>query len=671
MPLFVRPVKILLLFLFINSDLQAQIITTVAGTGVPGNSGDNGPATAARLNVPTGIVFDLQGNLLIADQDNYVIRKLNIQTGVITRIAGTGSGGHNGDGGPAINAQLYGPSGIAIDKAGNIYIAEQYNSTIRKIDAATGIISTICGIADYNTNYSGDGGPAVLARLDRPTDVDVDIDGNVYIADWDNNVVRKINASTGIITTVAGHYPGSTGYTGDGGLATNALLNQCSRIFIDPQKNILIGDQLNNVIRRVNSTTGIINTIAGTGVAGYSGNGGPVLQAQLNKPSGITMDAAGNLFIADSYNQMIHRVDASTNIITTIAGNGNQGYSGDGGPAINATFYRPTDLAFDANGDLYIADARNSVIRKISLCPTVSLGNDKVICKGSSLQLDAGNNFNRFEWSSGATSQTLQITAPGTYWVKAFINTCTAKDTIIVSQPTDVQFNWSNDTTICPGIPLIITVPAGTTVQQWQDGSTASSYSISDTGKYWVTVSDQYNCITADTLLVNKIFPPPANFLDKEISYCWYDSVLLKPNFSFSKYLWSNGSTTAAITVGQEGEYWLQVMDQNQCIGKDTITVKTDPDCKLGIHFYNAFTPNNDNKNDVFKPVVEGALLYYKMVIFNRWGQKVFETNDWHKGWSGNFNNNPQPAGMYVYNITYQLPHSTKKNQKGTVLLIR
>jgi gliding motility-associated-like protein len=667
----IRVLKILLFLLFYNSFLQAQFITTVAGTGVAGNSGDNGPAIAARLNVPAGIVFDLQGNLLIADQDNYVIRKLNVQTGIITRIAGTGVGGHQGDGGPALNAQLYGPSGIAIDKAGNIYIAEQYNSTIRKIDAATGIITTICGIADYNTNYSGDGGPAVLARLDRPTDVDVDIDGNVYIADWDNNVVRKINANTGIITTVAGRYPGSTGYSGDGGPATNALLNQCSRIYIDPAKNILIGDQLNNVVRRVNAATGIINTIAGTGAAGYSGNGGPALQAQMNKPSGITLDAAGNLYIADSYNQMIHRVDAVTGVITTIAGNGNQGYSGDGGPALNASFYRPTDLAFDANGDLYIADARNSVIRKISLCPTVSLGNDKTICKGSSLQLDAGSNFNRFEWNTGAATQTLQINSPGTYWVKASINTCTVKDTIVVTEYPDVQFNWPNDTTICPGTPLIINAPAGTTVQQWQDGTTTASYAITDTGKYWVTVTDQHNCINSDTLLIDKTFTPPSNFLEKEITYCWYDSVLLKSQFSFSGYLWSNGSTNASITVGQEGVYWLQVMDQHHCIGIDTIAVKANPDCKLGIHFYNAFTPNNDNKNDVFKPVVEGALVYYHMIIYNRWGQKVFETNDWHNGWSGNFNNYPQPAGMYVYNITYQLPRSARKNQKGTVLLMR
>lgn len=667
----IRAVKTLLFFLFISNYLQAQIITTVAGTGVAGSDGNNGPGTAARLNVPTGIVFDLQGNLLIAEQDGYMIRKLDLQTGIITRIAGTGVGGHAGDGGLAINARLYGPSGITIDNAGNIYIIEQYNSTIRKIDASTGIISTICGIADYNTNYSGDGGPAILARLDRPTDIDVDTDGNLYIADYDNNVVRKITASTGIITTIAGKWPGSTGYTGDGGPATNALLNQCSRVFVDASKNVFIGDQNNNVIRKVNAANGIISTIAGTGVAGYSGNGGPVLQARFNNPTGMAMDAAGNLYIADAYNQMIRRVDATTGIVTTIAGNGNQGYTGDNGPALNATFYRPVDIAVATNGDIYIADARNNVIRKISLCPSVTLGNDNSICKGGTLLLDAGNNFNQFEWNTGATNQTLKINAPGTYWVKATINTCTVKDTINITQYPDVQFNWVNDTSICAGIPLIINIPAGTTIQQWQDGATTPSYAITDIGKYWATVTDQHNCTNSDTLLVSKKFTAPANFLEKEVTFCWYDSIILKSTKSFSNYLWSTGSTTATTTVNQASDYWLQVGDEHHCIGKDTITAIADLSCKLGIHFYNAFTPNNDNKNDVFKPVVEGSLSYFNMVIYNRWGQKVFETNDWHKGWSGNLNGTPQPAGIYAYNITYQLLRSARKNQKGTVMLIR
>jgi gliding motility-associated-like protein len=170
--------------------------------------------------------------------------------------------------------------------------------------------------------------------------------------------------------------------------------------------------------------------------------------------------------------------------------------------------------------------------------------------------------------------------------------------------------------------------------------------------------------------VINK-FPAPANFLEQEVTFCWYDTVSLKPIRSYSGYLWSTGNTTATTTVDQAGAYWLQVTDQHHCIGKDTITVKADNDCKLGIHFYNAFTPNNDNKNDVFKPVVEGTLTYYNLVIYNRWGQKVFETDDWHKGWMGNFNGYQQPAGIYVYTVTYQLPRSARKNQKGTVLLMR
>jgi gliding motility-associated-like protein len=372
------PVIFLLSLLLLGTPpTQAQVIVTVAGTGAAGFSGDGGPATSATMNIPTSIAFDKSGNMLIADQQNAVIRMLDMTTGIISTIAGTGSQYHSGDGGPANMAGLYGPTGLAIDNMGNIFIAEEYGSTIRKIDAGTGIITTIAGVPGAGFNYSGDGGPATMAGFYQPTDVALDVSANVYIADWENNVVRKITAVTGIINTVAGYYPGYAGYLGDGGLATRARLNECSRIFLDPAGNLLIGDQTNNVIREVDAATGIIHTIIGSGVSGYTGDGGPANNASLNAPSAVIKDANGVIYVADSYNNVIRMVNPSTGIISTVAGNGIQGYSGDGGPALNASFYRPVDLALDAGGNLYIADARNNVIRKITFCssaaPTVSI----------------------------------------------------------------------------------------------------------------------------------------------------------------------------------------------------------------------------------------------------------------------------------------------------------
>lgn len=308
------------------------MIVTVAGTGVAGYSGDGGPATSARLNISSGIAFDKGGNLLIADQENNVIRKVDQATGIITTIAGTGGAYHSGDGGPATAAGLYGPTGLVVDVAGNILLVEEFGSTVRKIDAGTGIITTIASKQGTGYGYSGDGGPATGAAFYQPTGITLDASGNIFVVDYGNNVVRKITAATGIISTVVGYYPGYSGYTGNGGLATAASLNACSRISFDPAGNLLIGDQGNNVIRKVDAATGIIHTIAGTSIAGYSGDGGPAGSARLNQPTATLTDANGNLYLADSYNNVIRKIDGTTGKISTVAGTGAQGYSGDGGP---------------------------------------------------------------------------------------------------------------------------------------------------------------------------------------------------------------------------------------------------------------------------------------------------------------------------------------------------
>lgn len=660
---------VLIVSLLMTHISAAQVITTIAGNGVAGRTGDGGPATAATLNVPTGLAFDKDGNLLITDQENYAIRKLDLTTGIITRIAGNYNSGHYGDGGLATNASIYGPSGIGVDKAGNIYVAEQYGSTVRKIDVNTGIITTVIGKAG-NFGYSGDGGLAVNAIMDRPLDVEIDASDNIYFTDWENNVIRRVDAVTNIITTVAGRMPGFSGYAGDGGLATNALLNAPSRIYFDPAGNLYIADQLNNIIRKVDMATGIINRVIGMQAGGYAGDGGAAINAGLKQPAGLKMDADGNIYIADTHNHAIRFVNAATGIITTIAGTGVSGYSGDGGPPANATFFRPTEVLPDGQGNLYIADARNHVIRKISLCPKVSLGVDTAICRSEFIELNAGNRFTSFRWNTGAATQTIQVDKPGIYWVEGQNGSCAASDTITIAQHPVQVFNWQRDPVICEGSSIVLPAPANAASIQWQDGSSANSYTITQPGKYWAAVVDQHNCKATDTLVIEKMIQAPADFLLNDTTFCSFDLVTLQPTTAFAAYHWSTGNTTAITQVDKAGAYWLEVQDQYNCKWKETIVVTT-KECERYIKFPNAFTPNNDRKNDVFKPAIKGRLNHYKMTIYNRWGQKVFETNDLHAGWNGTINGTPQGSGTYAWFITYQLPGERPKIEKGTVMLLR
>ena len=335
----------------------AGTIITIAGNGSPGYSGDGGPAVNAQLNEPRGVAVDSSGNLYIADTGNRVIRRVSAG-GTITTIAGNGTFGYSGDGGPASDAEITSAIGIAVDAGGNLYIADIYNQRIRKVSAA-GIITTIAG--DGLFGFSGDGGPAASAHLGSPAGVALDASGNLYIADSYNYRIRKVSAA-GIITTVAGN--GFNNYSGDGGAAANAQLSEPEGVAVDGAGNVYIADPANQRVRKV-SADGVITPVAGAGSAGYSGDGGPAASAQLYHPIGIALDASGNLYIADALNSVIRAVSVA-GAITTVAGNGTAGFSGDGGSAASAQLFRPNGVAVDAAGNLYIADTNNNRIRKVS-----------------------------------------------------------------------------------------------------------------------------------------------------------------------------------------------------------------------------------------------------------------------------------------------------------------
>jgi uncharacterized protein (TIGR03437 family) len=334
-------------------------ITTVAGNGSAGYSGDGGPAPKAQLNNPTGIALDATGNLYIADSINYRVRRVSTD-GTITTVAGNGGYGYTGDGGPATSAEMTAPGGVSLDKAGNLYIADRGNQRIRKVSGGT--ISTIAG------STFGDGAPAVFGRLNWPNAVAKDKNGNVYVADSFNNSVRKI-AADGTITTLAG--TGVSGYSGDGGSAVKAQLNKPSGVAVDASDGVYIADGWNFRVRKV-ATNGTITTIAGSGnCCNAWGDGGLATQAQLWNPQGLFVDTSGSLFIADCASNRIRKVDA-TGKITTVAGNGASGSAGDGGPATGAQLNCPVGVAVDPAGDLYIADTGNHRIRKVDNKGTIT-----------------------------------------------------------------------------------------------------------------------------------------------------------------------------------------------------------------------------------------------------------------------------------------------------------
>jgi hypothetical protein len=350
----------------------AGSIYTYSGIqGAQGNSGDGGPATSAQTSRPCGLAIDgFTGNLYIAYLYNRAVRMVAQSTGIITTVAGTGAIGYSGDGGPATLATMSVPFDVAIDPFnGNIYIADAGIHVIRMVKKSTGIISTVAGTG--KKGYTGNGKLAVNATLSTPVAIVVDPNtGNLYISDRDNHVIRMVSKATGVITTIIG--TGRWGYTGDGGRAINATLDTPGGIAIATKTgNIYIADTQNNVIRMMTRSTGILSTVAGTTQSSSGGvisSGVPATTIKLDQPGGVAIDALnGDIFIADSRNNVIRMVNGS-GIITTIAGNryGRNGFSGDGGPATDALLSYPTFLAVDTNtGTMYIADSFNYVVRNV------------------------------------------------------------------------------------------------------------------------------------------------------------------------------------------------------------------------------------------------------------------------------------------------------------------
>ena len=340
------------------------IISTVAGNGEVGLSDDGGPTVEAALNNPFDLAFDSAGNLVFTDTFNHRIRRIDLNSGSIETFAGTGEAGYSGDGGPAREARFNEPYGVAVDGDGNVYTADRHNAVVRRIDAATGAVTTFAGNGE--AAFSGDGGPANQAGMVEPNGLTFSPDGTLlYIADVSDNRVRVVDFASGTIATFAG--TGEAAHDGDGGSATAAGVFGARAVVCRPSDGSLyVMERQGSSVRLVETGTGIITTVASTGETGYGGDGGPAAAAIFDRPKEMTLDGNGNILVVDTENHAIRLIDRQVDRVGTIAGNGTSGFNGDGIAATDATLGRPHGVAVGPDGAFYIGDTENNRIRKVS-----------------------------------------------------------------------------------------------------------------------------------------------------------------------------------------------------------------------------------------------------------------------------------------------------------------
>ncbi len=347
-----------LLGLCLAAPLSGAGIRTIAGTGVSGFSGDGGPGTQAQVANPYGLTMGPDGALYFCEVDNQRIRRLDLASGVISTVAGSGERGYAGDGGPALAAKLNEPYEVRFDTTGDMYFVEMRNNVVRRVDAKTRLISTVAGIGE--PGFSGDGGPAVQSRLQQPHSIALDGKGSLYIADIGNLRVRRVDLKTGIIETFAG--TGEKGPTADGAAVAGTPLNGPRTMAFGRDGDMFLTLREGNAVFRIDMRTMTLHCIAGTGEQGYSGDGGPAKLARLSGPKGIAVGPHGAIYIADTESHTIRRIDRATGKITTLAGDGTRHDGPDGDP-LRCGLARPHGVFVDADGKVYISDSENHRVR--------------------------------------------------------------------------------------------------------------------------------------------------------------------------------------------------------------------------------------------------------------------------------------------------------------------
>ena len=340
--------------------LSAATVKTVAGNGKTGYTGDGGAAASAQVGNPYGLVTGPDGALYVCEIDNHVIRRIDLKKGTISTVAGNGKMGYSGDGGPATAASLNQPYEIRFDKAGNMFFVEMVNNIVRRVDAKTKIITTVAGTG--KAGFSGDGGPATQAQFNQPHSIAFDTDGNLLICDIRNHRVRRVDLKSGMIDTWAG--TGDRGATPDGAPLAGTPLNGPRAIDMDPKGNLYLALREGNAIYRIDPKTKTIHHVAGTGEKGYTGDGGPAKQAKLNGPKGVAWSPDNSLYIADTESHTIRRIDLKSGTISTVLGTGERGDGPDGDP-LKCQTARPHGIFVDRKGVAYVGDSENHRVRVI------------------------------------------------------------------------------------------------------------------------------------------------------------------------------------------------------------------------------------------------------------------------------------------------------------------
>jgi PKD repeat protein len=646
---------------FFALTLSAQsVINTAAGTGAAGYTGNGGAAIAAQINYPIGLCADDAGNFYFGDVFNHVVRKVDTN-GIITTLAGTTVDGSTGDGGQATAANLSWPVDVILDQPNNrLYICDYMAQHIRKVDLGTGIITNVAGTGAGG--FSGDGGPANLAQVNFPTELGLDTQGNLYFTDQANDRIRKIDAVSGIITTIAGI--GSPVNSGDGGPALAAGVNHPYGIAIDLNNNIYFSAYTGNIVRRIDGVTGIVTTIAGNGVSGSSPDG-PAATSSLNFPEGICVDSVGNVYIAELYNYKIRKVDMVSGNMTTVAGVGSSTSSGDGGdPLLAGMFCTAVDVR---KGKVYIADLNHRIrIVRHSSGPSfyvTPVTQSTVFCYGDStgsvtVQGMNGTEPYQYKIENGAyqNSGTFSNLPAGSY-------TITAKDangatttviiTIMQQPPIVVTTTPSGTINLCGGDSIYIEIQNnGVTYNcQWSDGELGTFVYLSEPGVYNVTCHDGFGCpaTSADIIITNN-GQPVANFTYQQIDNYHVNFTSTSSNastyeWSFSTGASSNAQNPTGINYIVEGTYSATLIVTNNC-GTDTITLPVIVDKLSGVNENNALStfslypnPGSDAttiKLEATKPIkgrlniltVEGRLVYTENIAFNGTYSNTIDLSD-------------------------------------------
>jgi gliding motility-associated-like protein len=685
-------------------------ISTVAGNGANNSRGDNGPAICAGLPNPQGVCADPTGNVYITSSNS--IRRVDAVTNVITTIAGSDASGYTGDGGPARNALMAYPFDICLDPIGNIYVSEYSGNRIRKI-TTDGNISTIAGTGVEG--YSGDHGPANAARLAKPQGIFVDRKNNLYIADTYNSAVRKIDAGTGVITTIAGN--GTAIYSGDGGLAVNAGVPYPKSVAVDDDGNVYVVEVFAGItsrLRKIDAITGIITTIAGSGVYGHSGDGGPAINANLFDPVAVEVDNRGNIYILEYDAPRLRKIDGATGIISTVAGNGVNAFSGDGGLATVASMNSPGGMGRGFNGAIYIADQQNQRIRKLhpdSIEP-IQFSNISVEgppgdpCTGTSVSFTAtvtnAGSGPKYQWYingnaagiNNATFVSPDVNEGDSVYCVYTSTHCTFEETI-TSNKVAVHFGSgaapqitisATATKVCYGEKVVVfaaTQNASSPLYQWYVNDEAVGNGEASFTYFPRTSDDKIKCdmttggcsagvTSSEALTVSAYELPVINVIPEESVVPPGTIVALAANITgnVAQYSWSSveglindrslNPTTVPVIKNHDIIFTAETAEG--CVIRDTAKIYV----FVKMVMPNAFSPNGDGVNDIFRIPANVTFELYEFSVFNRWGKKIFATADITKGWDGNNAVN----GTYVYMISGEVD-GRKTVVKGTIVLAR